>query len=125
MISPYVVRKIGLSAARELCLSGARFTAVRAKEIGLVHTVVPAAELDRAVNDHVALFLKAAPSAIANTKRLLTDVYGRRPADVMNLTVDQIANQRVSPEGQEGMRAFLEKRAASWVKAEPTDKPRS
>lgn len=125
MISPYVVRKIGLSAARELCLSGARFTAARAREIGLVHTVVPAAELDRAVNEQVALFLKAAPSAIANTKRLLTDVYGRRPADVLNLTVDQIANQRVSPEGQEGMRAFLEKRAASWVKANPSDKPRS
>ena len=50
MISPYVVRKIGLSAARELCLSGARFTAARAKEIGLVHTVVPAADLDRAVD---------------------------------------------------------------------------
>ena len=50
MISPYVVRKIGLSAARELCLSGARFTAARAREIGLVHTVVPAADLDRAVD---------------------------------------------------------------------------
>ena len=125
MISPYVVRKIGLSAARELCLSGTRFSAARAKDIGLVHSVVPAAELDRAVDEHVALFLKAAPSAIANTKRLLTDVYGRRPADVMNLTVDQIANQRVSPEGQEGMRAFLEKRPAAWVKAAPTDPRRS
>lgn len=125
MISPYVVRKIGLSAARELCLSGTRFSAARAKEIGLVHTVVPSVDLDRAVDEHAALFLKAAPSAIANTKRLLTDVYGRRPADVMNLTVDQIASQRVSPEGQEGMRAFLEKRPAAWVKSAPTDPRRS
>ncbi len=116
MISPYVVRKIGLSAARELCLSGARFTAARAQQIGLVHAVVPAADLDRAVAERVALFRKAAPSAIAGTKRLLADVYGRRPADVLALTVDQIANQRVSAEGQEGLRAFLEKRPASWTK---------
>jgi len=117
MISPYVVRKIGLSAARELCLSGARFTAARAKEIGLVHTVTPADQLDAAVDEHLKLFRKAAPSAVARTKRLLTDVYGHRPADVLNLTVDHIANQRVSPEGQEGLRAFLEKRPASWAPA--------
>ena len=115
MISPYVVRKIGLSAARELCLSGTRFTAERAQQIGLVHTLVPAGDLDAAVQAHVDLFLKAAPSAIRATKRLLTDVYGRRPADVLALTVDNIANQRVSAEGQEGMRAFLEKRRASWI----------
>lgn len=116
MISPYVVRKIGLSNARALCLSGARFTAARAKEIGLAHAVVGAADLDRAVADQVELFKKAAPSAIANTKQLLADVNGRRPADVLSLTVDRIANQRVSPEGQEGLRAFLDKRPAAWTK---------
>jgi methylglutaconyl-CoA hydratase len=115
MISPYVVRKIGVSAARELCLSGTRFAAARAKEIGLVHAVVPVAELARAVDRQVHLFLKAAPTAIAATKRLLRDVAFRRPADVMALTVDAIANQRVSPEGQEGLHAFLEKRPASWI----------
>lgn len=119
MISPYVVRKIGLSAARELCLSGTRFTAARAKDIGLVHTIVPATELDAAVDAQLALFRQAAPSAIARTKALLTAVHGRRPADVLVLTVDQIAHQRVSPEGQEGLRAFLEKRPAAWAK--PTD----
>jgi methylglutaconyl-CoA hydratase len=118
MISPYVVRKIGLSAARELCLSGARFTAARAKDIGLVHTVVPAAELDAAVDAHLALFRQAAPSAVARTKALLSAVYGRRPADVMAMTVDQIATQRVSPEGQEGLRAFLEKRPARWTRTD-------
>ena len=114
MISPYVVRKIGLSAARELCVNGARFAAARAREIGLVHEVVPADRLDAAVERHAQQFLKAAPSAIALTKRLLRDVYGRRPADVSALTVDAIATQRVSAEGQEGLRAFLEKRTASW-----------
>ena len=117
MISPYVVRKIGFSAANELCLSGTRFTAARAKEIGLVHDVVRAEHLGVAVDKHVALLLKAAPSAVAATKRLLRDVAGRRPADVMALTVNAIANQRVSPEGQEGLRAFLEKRPAKWTKA--------
>jgi methylglutaconyl-CoA hydratase len=81
MISPYVVRKIGLSAARDLCLSGARFTATRAREIGLAHSVVPATDLDRAVDQHLAAFRKAAPSAVAQTKRLLTDVHGQRPAE--------------------------------------------
>jgi len=115
MISPYVVRKIGLSAARELCLSGARFAAARAREIGLVHDVVSAERLDVAVDRHVQLFRKAAPGAIAATKRLLAEVHGRQPADVLPLTVDAIATQRVSPEGQEGMRAFLEKRPPAWA----------
>lgn len=114
MISPYVVRKIGLSAARELCLSGARFTAARAKDIGLVHEVVHEERLDLTVDRHVAQFLKAAPGAVAATKRLLSQVAGRQPADVLDQTVNAIATQRVSPEGQEGMRAFLEKLPPSW-----------
>jgi methylglutaconyl-CoA hydratase len=116
MISPYVVRKIGLSAARHLCLSGARFSAARAREIGLAHEVVPEQELDEAVDRQVALFSKAAPSAVAAAKRILREVYGREPSDVMDLTVEAIAAQRVSPEGQEGMKAFLEKRRPSWTK---------
>lgn len=114
MISPYVVRKIGLSNAREVCLSGIRFPAARAKEMGLVHDVVTADRLDLAVDRHVAQFLKASPSAVSVTKRLLSEVAGRPPAEVFNRTVDAIATQRVSPEGQEGMRAFLEKRPPSW-----------
>jgi methylglutaconyl-CoA hydratase len=127
MISPYVVGKIGLSAARELCLNGARFSATRAKEIGLVHDVVSAERLDLAVDRHVQQFRKAAPSAVAATKQLLRAVAGHRPADVMALTVDAIARQRVSPEGQDGLRAFLEKRPPRWLAAEapaPPDSPR-
>jgi len=114
MISPYVVRKIGLSAARELCLSGVRFSAARARDIGLVHEVVTGDRLDITVDKHVAHFLKAAPSAIAATKRHLSQVAGRVPADVLEQTAEAIATQRVSPEGQEGMRAFLEKRPPTW-----------
>lgn len=123
MISPYVLRKIGLSAAREWCLNGARFPASTAKEIGLVHDVVSAERLDLTVERHVQQFRKAAPSAVAATKRLLRDVAGHRPADVMAITVDAIARQRVSPEGQDGLRAFLEKRPPSWLAS--TDSPGS
>lgn len=114
MISPYVVRKIGLSAARQWCLSGARFSATDALAMGLVHEVVQSGGLDEAVTRHAQQFLKAAPSAVAATKALLRDVAGHKPADVLARTVDAIATQRVSPEGQEGMRAFLEKRRPSW-----------
>jgi methylglutaconyl-CoA hydratase len=122
MISPYVVSKIGLSFARELCLSGVRFSAARAKEIGLVHEVVSGDRLDLTVDKHVQQFRKAAPSAIAATKTLLREVAGHRPADVMSLTVDAIARQRVSQEGQEGLRAFLEKRTAAWAADTPRPK---
>jgi methylglutaconyl-CoA hydratase len=115
MISPYVLRKIGISAARGLCLNGARFTAARAKESGLVHDVVAADRLDLTVDKHIQQFWKAAPSAIAATKRLLRDVAGHRPADVLAMTVDALAAQRVAPEGQEGLKAFLEKRSPSWA----------
>ena len=122
MISPYVVRRIGLSAARELCLSGTRFSAARAREIGLVHEVVAAERLDLTVDRHVQLFLKAAPQAVARTKQLLADVYGKKPADVMALTVDAIATQRVSAEGQDGMKAFMEKRPPKWTQADSRTK---
>ena len=124
MISPYVVSKIGHGYARELCLSGVRFSAARAREIGLAHEVVAADRLDLTVERHVQQFRKAAPSAIAATKKLLREVAGHRPADVMSLTVDAIARQRVSPEGQEGLRAFLEKRTAAWATDAPRPKPR-
>jgi methylglutaconyl-CoA hydratase len=124
MISPYVVSKIGHGYARELCLSGVRFSAARAREIGLVHEVVSADRLDLTVERHVQQFRKAAPSAIAVTKKLLREVAGHPPADVMSLTVDAIARQRVSAEGQEGLRAFLEKRSAAWATDAPRPKPR-
>jgi len=115
VISPFALAKIGRSAARELFLTGARFSAARAKEIGLVHEVVTAERLDLTVDRHVQQFRKAAPSAIAATKRLLREVAGKKPADVMPITVEAIARQRVSPEGQDGLRAFLEKRPPKWL----------
>ena len=71
VISPFVLAKIGRSAARELFLTGARFSAARAREIGLVHAVVPAAELDATVDSYVDELLTAAPEAVAAAKALI------------------------------------------------------
>src|SRR3982751_4392853 len=76
VISPYVLAKIGRSAARELFLTGARFSAERAREIGLVHAVGAADELDRVVAKYVNDLLTSAPEAIAAAKRLIADVSG-------------------------------------------------
>lgn len=114
VISPYVLRKIGLSAARELFLTGERFGAVKAQEIGLVRAAVPPEDLDAAVDARVQELLKAGPQAMAQAKELIEEVSFRRIEDVQRYTVEAIADIRVSPEGQEGLNAFLEKRKPSW-----------
>jgi methylglutaconyl-CoA hydratase len=114
VISPFVLAKIGRSAARELFLTGARFSAVRAREIGLIHATVPASDLDNAVSGYVHEVLASAPQAIAAAKALIVDVWHRSLEDAMPLTAQAIAARRVSREGQEGLRAFLEKRKPSW-----------
>jgi methylglutaconyl-CoA hydratase len=115
VISPFALAKIGRSAARELFLTGARFSASRAKEIGLVHEVVAAAGLDPAVDRYVQEVLSAGPAAVAAAKALIPDVWGRSIADAMPITAAAIAARRVSAEGQEGLRAFLEKRKPRWT----------
>lgn len=115
VISPFAVRKIGISAARELFLTAARFSATRAKELGLVHAVTSNAELDPAVDAYVRELLTSGPEAIAGAKRMIAAVAGRSPSEVAQLTAQTIAAHRVSEEGQGGMRAFLEKRQAPWV----------
>jgi methylglutaconyl-CoA hydratase len=114
VISPFVLAKIGRSAARELFLTGARFPAARAREIGLVHVVVPADELDSAVDRCVQEFENTGPEAVAAAKALIPKVWGQPLDAVMSITADAIAERRISAEGQEGLRAFLEKRPAEW-----------
>jgi methylglutaconyl-CoA hydratase len=114
VISPFVLAKIGRSAARELFLTGARFTAARAREIGLIHSVVPAVDLDSTVARYVDQFLAAGPDALAAAKALVATVWDQSVEDAAETTSAAIAARRVSPEGQEGLRAFLEKRRPSW-----------
>ena len=114
VISPFVVAKIGASAARELFLTGMRFDARKAQRIGLVHDVVPTAQLDQRVAEYVKELLSAAPEAMAAAKELLRKIAGRSPQDVAGITAETLATRRVSAEGQEGLKAFLEKRKAMW-----------
>ena len=116
VISPYVLPKIGPSAARELFLTGMRFSATRAREIGLVHAVVGANDLDAAVGRYVDELLSASPTGVAAAKTLISRVWGRSPGDAIGFTAEAIAGQRVSPEGQDGLKAFLEKRKPRWVR---------
>jgi len=114
IISPFVVAKVGRSAARELFLTGARFSAERAREIGLVHAVVDAEALDDETRRIVDGILACGPEAVAAAKALIRGVAAGPSAAARELAVETLADARVSPEGQEGLRAFLEKRRAGW-----------
>ena len=115
-IGPYVVEAIGARAARRLFLTAERFTAAEAFRMGLLHDVAIAAELDLRVGELVANLLKAGPHAQAECKALLRAV-AHRPIDaaVIADTARRIAAVRVTPEGREGVAAFLGKRKAAWV----------
>src|SRR3954447_7435983 len=115
VISPYAIAKIGRSAARELFLTGARFSAVRAREIGLVHAVGDEQELDRIVAKYVNDLLTSGPEAVAAAKRLIAEVCGVTRTAATEYAIDAIAERRVSKEGQDGMGAFLAKRPPSWT----------
>lgn len=114
VISPFVLAKIGASHARALFLTGERFEAKRAQAIGLVHEVVVADTLDVAVERVINEILSAGPNAIAAVKKLIPRVRETPYDETFELTAEATAAQRVSDEGQEGLRAFLERRPPSW-----------
>ena len=116
VISPYVIAAIGARNARRYFASAEIFDAAEALRIGLLHQVVAAEQLDDAVQRQIDLLLKAGPVASASAKRLVRDVAShsdgaRHDADNAAL----IAKLRVSPEGQEGLSAFLDKRKPHWT----------
>ena len=116
VISPYVVAKIGETHARALFLTGERFEGERALRIGLVHRTVDTIEqLDGAVYETVTQLKTSGPEAVRECKKLIAHVATHELIDAIPYTIDAIATRRVSEEGQEGMKAFLEKRLASWI----------
>lgn len=119
-IGPFVIAKIGASHARGLFVSAERFNAARAREIGLVHEVVAdATALEAAVERVLGNILQCGPNAMAMAKKLVLDLSWpeRRAhiADSLDYVARMLADIRVSPEGQEGVRAFLEKRKPAWL----------
>ena len=116
VISPYVIRAIGPRQARRYFASGEIFDAAEAHRIGLLHAVVNATTLDSAVQRQIDLLLKAGPLAAAAAKLLVRDVGAHGDADRHDAdNAALIARLRVSPEGQEGLGAFLDKRNPSWI----------
>ncbi|MBK8597669.1 MAG: enoyl-CoA hydratase/isomerase family protein [Holophagales bacterium] len=115
VISPFVVRKIGESQARRWFLTGERFSSAEALRAGLVHAVVPESALDAEVDRVLDALLLGGPEALAESKELARRM-GRLPIDeALEEATGVIAARRASPEGQEGMRAFLERRSPSWA----------
>lgn len=113
-IAPFVVRKVGFSHARSLFLTGERFGARRAREVGLVHEVAPEADLDATVEEKVEGLLRGGPMAQATVKGLLRRLETTEPMEQPGLTARVISELRTGEEGQEGLAAFLEKREPRW-----------
>lgn len=116
-ISPYVIEAIGARKARSLFAIGLSFDAADALNIGLIGRIVADADgLDRAIDWLSAEMMTAAPGAVAAAKELVRHVAGRKiDHDLMHETADRIAARRVSEEGREGIKAFLERRKPSWT----------
>lgn len=115
VVAPFVIAKIGETHARALFPGGRRFDAARALRIGLVHEVVEGDDaLDRAVENAVADVLAAGPTAARAAKSMVREVRGLPHESTRWHTARRTAAQRTSSEGQEGLRAFLEKRQPAW-----------
>ena len=118
VISPYVLDAIGVRHGRRFFLSGEVMSAKKARRIGLIHEVTKSDRLDEAIEHQLSMLLLGGPAAIRECKALIAMVDGHAmSADraLRRRTAELIAQLRVTDEGQEGLRAFLEKRPPSWV----------
>ncbi|GAB3087854.1 enoyl-CoA hydratase/isomerase family protein [Bordetella muralis] len=116
MISPYVLRAIGPRAASRWFLTAETFDAAEAWRIGLIHDICEAEELDAHINALLGKLMLASPNALKESKRLIHDV-SQPPIDdaILEDTATRLAALRATPDGREGIAAFLEKRTPSWV----------
>ncbi len=116
VISSFVLRKTGPGPARRWFLTGEIFGAVEAKAMGLVHEVAPdIGAVDAKVEEVIRALLQCGPRAVVTAKALIREVMALAPDAALEHAVQTIARIRVSPEGQEGLGAFLDKRKPDWV----------
>ena len=117
-IGPYVIEAIGARQARRYFLTAERFAAAEALRIGLVHEVVDSSQLDARIDGIIGALRAAGPFAQLECKALIRGV-AHRPidADVISGTAGHIAAVRASPEGKEGVAAFLDKRTPAWIES--------
>lgn len=113
-ISPYVARRMGLARSRRYALTAQFIDAAQAERIGLVDRVAVPEELDRAVEEELALIMAIPAGSIASTKKLFNDVIGRPPRDCMDYTAGALADAWETENAGEGIAAFLAKRPAAW-----------
>jgi len=115
-IAPYVVEAVGARRARQLFLTANIFDADYAAHAGLIDMVLPEGSIDEFISMLTDSLTGNAPGAMGDAKRLVNDVAGQKiDHGLMEETAKRIARARVSPEGQEGVRAFLEKRKPKWA----------
>lgn len=115
VISPFVMEKIGPGHMRRFGLTAERFDAIEAKRIGLISEAVDSVELmDAWIEEKCRQLVANGPQALAACKRVLREVYDADWGTARDITTRRIAERRVSPEGQEGLKAFLEKRSPTW-----------
>ena len=118
VISPFVLKKIGSGSAHRYFLTAERFSAAEALRIGLIHDTAPDVEaLDARVDVLINALLANGPEAVAQCKVLIEQVCHVEWSRAVDITTKMIAERRSSREGQEGMKAFLEKRSPSWTQA--------
>lgn len=116
-IGPYVLEKTGMAPLSRYMLTGEAFDGAQAKRIGLISEVfADEAEMDRWIDATVLTFRKNAPNAVSLTKKFLRDINGKSPESLEAMNAREIATVRVSPEGQEGLRAFLAKETPVWAR---------
>lgn len=121
VISPFVLEKIGMGHLRRYALTAERFEATEAKRIGLIAEVCDDENaMDAWIRQIVHTLMQNAPGALAVCKHTLREVAGMDWNRIEKLTTSRIAERRVSVEGQEGLKAFLDKRTPNWVRSEPT-----
>lgn len=114
IISPYIVNAIGSRSSKQFFLSAKIFDGYTAQNIGLIHQVVSARDLDNSVKKEVELLLAGGPVALQRCKALCNE-YTNITEQLILDTAELIAKIRVSEEGQEGLNAFLEKRQPNWT----------
>jgi methylglutaconyl-CoA hydratase len=115
MISVMVIPKLGVHQSMWLFLTGERFSAVRAVELGLIHRAVPAAQLDATIDEVTGMIRLGGPNAIGEAKQLVRRIPTLSMEDGFLYTTNKIAELFASDEAAEGMRAFFEKRKPKWA----------
>lgn len=114
-ISPYILNRVGFTKANMFFLTGERFDAHRALNVGLVDEVVPLSILDSRVDKLAEQLISSGPQALATAKKLLRDIPHMAMEEKRRHSAEVLARLRISDEGQEGLAAFLEKRKPKWA----------